>query len=191
MRNLTNKTKMVARKGFTLIELVIVIAIIAILAAIIMPRSGTVFNDAGIASVQESVRAEQTALVRYVAKNHALPTTEDLLVSGGFVAGKPTSGISIGTGAVMANVAGASAGDAAAANGYDLDGNGTADTANESVIEIQINGVTPEDARNISLSIDGAANTPALNAADAKGRVEYPAILAGNTGTVYIYVDGK
>ena len=47
--------------------------------------------------------------------------------------------------------------------------------------------VTTNEAREVSLRIDGETNTPALGAADNVGKVAYAAPVAGLT-TVYIYI---
>ena len=49
-------------KGFTIVELVIVIAVIAILAAVLIPTFSSLINKANITSDQSAVRNMNTAL---------------------------------------------------------------------------------------------------------------------------------
>ena len=62
------------KKGFTLVELVIVIAVIAILAAVLIPTFTSVINRANqSAAVQEWKAAVDEAYVEYVADYHEEP----------------------------------------------------------------------------------------------------------------------
>jgi len=176
------------KKGFTLIEMVIVIAIIGIIASMIMPKTGAAFNDAEILSVVQAAHSLQTGVVQYVAKKNVLPWGEKLIIKEKLMDGSAVDSIKIGT-PRFASGAGDKVG-VGPVNGFDLDGDGTPDTtAAERVVEIIIYRATAEEARAISLKFDKAALTPALGVADNKGRVEY------NAGTgfvnVYIYIESK
>ncbi len=75
-------------KGFTLIEVMVVVVILGILAAFIVPKIIGRPDEAKIAKVKNDVRTLQTALDLYRLDNGAYPTTEqglDALVK------KPTS----------------------------------------------------------------------------------------------------
>ena len=58
------------KKGFTLVELVIVVAVIAILSAILIPTIGTVIKDAKDAAVKSDLRT--------VITNEMVETEEDV-----------------------------------------------------------------------------------------------------------------
>ncbi|MEL1265968.1 pilin [Pseudoxanthomonas putridarboris] len=61
-------------QGFTLIELMIVVAIIAILAAIALPAYSDYTKKAKVSEVITAASASRTAISEFVASNNALPT---------------------------------------------------------------------------------------------------------------------
>lgn len=77
-------------KGFTLIELMVVIVILGILAAIIAPRIIGRTDEAKVTEAKVQIRNFETALKLYKLDNGSYPTTEqglDALVR------KPTAGL--------------------------------------------------------------------------------------------------
>ena len=60
-------------KGFTLVELMIVIAIIALLAAVALPKFASATEAAKVANVQGNLANLRTSLAVYYAKNKAYP----------------------------------------------------------------------------------------------------------------------
>ncbi len=71
--------KKLNRKGFTIVELVIVIAIIAILAAVLIPTFTTVINKANMSKDTQLVRNLNTALVADRTAGKAHNTMQDAL----------------------------------------------------------------------------------------------------------------
>lgn len=63
-------------RGFTLIEIIVAIAILAILTALIVPRVVGKVDDAAIARARSDVQALTTALNLYKLDNYSYPTTE-------------------------------------------------------------------------------------------------------------------
>ena len=63
-------------RGFTLIEIVIAVAILAVLAALMIPRVIGRVDDARTARAQSDVQALTTALNLYRLDNYAYPSTE-------------------------------------------------------------------------------------------------------------------
>ena len=67
------------KKGFTIVELVIVIAVIAILAAVLIPTFTSLINKANISADQQAVRQMNTALAIDEAENGRAETVEQAL----------------------------------------------------------------------------------------------------------------
>jgi len=61
------------QKGFTLIELMIVVAIIGILAAIALPAYSDYTKKAKVSEVMLAASATRTAVAEYAASNNVLP----------------------------------------------------------------------------------------------------------------------
>ncbi len=65
-----------AQRGFTLIEIMVVIVIIGILAALIVPKIMSRPDDARIVAAKQDIGSIMQALKLYKLDNHAYPTTE-------------------------------------------------------------------------------------------------------------------
>ena len=71
--------KRLNQKGFTLVELMVVIAILGVLAAIAIPRFNESTAKANTARIQADLRTIDSASVQYQADNGKMPTKlEDL-----------------------------------------------------------------------------------------------------------------
>ena len=64
------------QRGFTLIEVMVVVVILSILAAIIVPRIMDRPDKARIVKAQSDIRALESALNLYRLDNHDYPTTD-------------------------------------------------------------------------------------------------------------------
>ncbi|WP_018250049.1 type II secretion system protein [Orenia marismortui] len=70
--------RLLKEDGFTLLELLVVIAVIGILAAIVMPQVTGVQDDAQLNSAKASLANIQTALEKYKVDNGEYPTESDV-----------------------------------------------------------------------------------------------------------------
>ncbi|HWR08208.1 type II secretion system protein [Sporomusa sp.] len=77
------------QKGFTLVELMVVIAIIGILAAIAVPKLATSTDSAKVAKIQADLRTIGGALAVYYANHGSYPTTLGALVTENLLAAEP------------------------------------------------------------------------------------------------------
>jgi len=64
------------QRGFTLIEIMIVVVIIGLLAAVIMPQLLGRVDDARVAKAHQDIQAIETALTMYRLDNAKYPTTD-------------------------------------------------------------------------------------------------------------------
>ncbi len=198
-------------QAFTLIEMIGVLAVIAILAALLIPKVFGAINDARINSAVVGCQTVKTALVDHYGKFGRWDCTNGVVLPS---FATPFSGYDtnvlmveslldkpfvtkVGTNSVIqvrSCVAATAAVDGTAA-GYNLSGNaaGNNEATGQYVIEAVIYNVAESDAQAISQRIDGqslstAGVTP--GGADLLGRVKYAAPTGGAGGvtTVYVYL---
>lgn len=75
------------QKGFTLIEIMVVVVILAILASVVVPKIMNRPDEARIAKAKQDIRAMESALGLYKLDNFSYPTTDQGLES---LASKPS-----------------------------------------------------------------------------------------------------
>ncbi|MFW2502614.1 prepilin-type N-terminal cleavage/methylation domain-containing protein [Clostridium diolis] len=75
LKRKNNELSLKKKKGFTLIELIIVIAIIAILAAIAIPKFGAAKHNADVSADQANAKIIATAVANAVAHGDIPDTT--------------------------------------------------------------------------------------------------------------------
>jgi prepilin-type N-terminal cleavage/methylation domain-containing protein len=197
-------------QGFTLIEMIGVLAVIAILASMLIPKIFEAINSARINNTVQSYNAIKTAVMDHYGKygsinfvgvpapGHAAAGAEltaydknTLLVEGlidkAFAARVGTNWIIQAT-AVQAATTAATV-PTGTNEAYDLDGGVTANDAYPAafVVEAVIQGVAIADAIEISERLDGTALSVPAGTADLVGRVKYAAPTGGLT-EVHIYI---
>lgn len=223
MNNVTRPRPVARISGFSLVEMIGVLAIIAILAVVIVPKVFSTIASSRVTSAVGSTTSMKTAVTDFAGKYGTLPLTvaasriDDLLVTAGLLDTRYL--VKIGTQPGAAALAGATWSNAtgtwvatggvsqatqsriicltsvpaavpgAAGTNYMLDGV-TALPAAARVVSAVITGVTLNDARELSLKIDGDTMTQPIGSAlaDTAGKVAYAAPAAAGTTTVYIYL---
>lgn len=188
------------RSGFTLIEMVGVLAVIAILAALLVPKIFAAINESRLNNAVGSINACKTATMNYFAKEGRFTAGADFdaaLLTAGYLE-KPFDSKVTSAGNADCEVVACTNGAANTGTGdFDLDGNGTADEVpvGSNVVQIKLVDVAADDAWELSQRIDGDSGGGLTEAdattADAKGRVVYAAAGADGVTDVYIYIAHK
>lgn len=217
MKLITPPSKRAISEGaFTLIEMIGVLAVIAILAAVLIPKVFDAINNARVSSAAMSINTVKTACVDHYSKYGAFPIDgsqsppktftvsdpqaqqfDNILVKEGFL-DKPFV-VKIGDGTFSPTnsriqlISAAVNQAASGVNGaYNLSGtSSTNETYGTWLIEAVITGVTLADAQALNAAIDGPSPSlgpPAANAADTAGRVEYGTPNAGVVPEVHVYL---
>lgn len=187
------------QQGFTLMEMIGVVAVIAILASMATPMIFDAIRNARVAAFVEDVTVIRTAVARYYEDTGSFPThiptsTTDgqrLLLTNG--TSSPTGGWSGpyldkdvdnpfrdgGYRAVMVT--------ADANYQFDLDGDGNMDTTSASLI--RVDNVTDLDAQRISNILDGDGDVTSGNGAwNVAGRVKRHGTTGNHSHILLIYL---
>lgn len=196
------------RRGFTLIEMVGVLAVIAILAALLIPKIFAAINESRLNNAVTSYNSVKSAAMMYFGKYGTfggvggIPLTaastnwdSTVLLPEGLVE-KPFL-TKVGTNNFVEVHACAALGNAVSGSSDDgtfaLAGGGT-NTAGSGqwVVEAVLQGVAADDAQQLGLRIDGPSFTAGTTNSNAKlnGRVKYD-FAGANMGSVYIYIAHK
>jgi len=199
------------QKGFTLIEMIGVLAVIAILLALLVPKIFEAINSARVNNAAGSCNTIKTAIMDHYGKYGAVglngaaftpyPTYDtSVLLTEGLI-DKPfavrigdsssgASGTRIEVVAAASSLAVGAITPGATPPVYSLDGNATNNVAGTWVAQAVISGVDMADAQALSERLDGRNLSQAVGTttADITGRVEYAAKDANGTTTVYVYL---
>ncbi len=90
-----------AQQGFTLIELMIVVAIIGILAAVALPAYQDYTKRAHVAEGLDLAGGAKTAVAEYYGSQGVWPTTNYLAGVAGTIQGNAVSGVTVGANGVI------------------------------------------------------------------------------------------
>lgn len=71
----------IRQSGFTLLEIMVVVVIIGLLAAVVVPKFLTNVDDARVSKAKQDIQALETALTMYKLDNYVYPTTDQGLKS--------------------------------------------------------------------------------------------------------------
>ncbi len=218
MKTLIKTTKKAL--GFTLVEMIGVLAVIAILSAMLIPKIFEAINSARIEHAAGAVNTVRTAVASHYSKYGAFADADGaFFTSAGILDAQAVDAADFDTLVLMKDrmidkrftvkcgdqldtnlvrvrqieAAGTTAAIDATTASYDFDG--VADVVDTDdgalVVEAVITGVNAADAKALKEMIDGNDLTnpiPAIGAESHLGRVKYPAIAAGATGTVLCYL---
>jgi general secretion pathway protein G len=80
-----------ARRAFTLIEILIVVVILGILAAIVIPQFTEASDDAARSSVRSTLQVLRSQHELYKFKSGAPPSSVSVLVTEGYLQADPTT----------------------------------------------------------------------------------------------------
>lgn len=87
-------------KGFTLVEILIVVVILGILAAIVVPQFASATADAQAGNIKAQIKSVQNQIELYKARNNQYPPLATLfadLVAGGYIKAPPVNPACPGT----------------------------------------------------------------------------------------------
>ncbi|MDX8413746.1 MAG: prepilin-type N-terminal cleavage/methylation domain-containing protein, partial [Mariprofundales bacterium] len=147
------------QRGFTMIEMIGVLAVIAILASIVAPKIFDAINESKINTFASNIQAVQTAVASYYKDTGTLPSTTTKLITdtatgwnGPYLDKNVTemfSSISAGTITFTNSTP-------SGTNNFDIDGDGNGDyTAKSTILELDFSAMSVADARAVSGVIDG------------------------------------
>lgn len=211
------QTKIENSRGYTLIEIIGVIAIIAILAAVLTPRVINVIARGKVNSTAQSLASLKTATTDYVVKNGSIPLRDGTgatngavatgrfdadLIAGGFLEklfacaiGSQTFDDSALTGRIhVRSQTAASAGTVAAptatvgGTNFNLDRDSA--TPEFTTSQVVASAFIPGVAIGDAIALNKICDGDANTGtgADVVGRCIYSAAAVDNTVTVYVYV---
>lgn len=199
------------RRAFTMIEMVGVLAVIAILAGLLVPRVFSVITSAKVSAASFGISTVKSAAMMYYGKYGKFGTTNGLSIAStnlpflgydsnvllreGFLDKPFDSPIGTASVQLVAALATSTAPDGTNA-AFNLDGNSSYpnDAGNGSVVlEVVFSNMALEDAREINRRIDGenAILGESSTGTDTLGAVKYVYSGGAQTGSVYVYLAHK
>lgn len=196
------KNQKCTNSAFTLIEMIGVLAVIAILAALLIPKIFEAINSARVNNCVVSYNTVKTAVMDHYGKYGSLNSyfgTNDMttpqlnsydntLLSEGLL-DKPFT-VKLGTNAFVQAVVPGSSGGGGGTAGYSLTTNSSInDVVGASyVVEAVVQGVALQDAYDVSSRLDGALlSSGSVTNSDSIGRIKYT-VSGSSPTTLYMYI---
>ncbi len=170
------KTPSSSRSGFSLVEMIGVLAIIAILAAIILPNVFSTIASSRVTNAAASINSMKTSVTEFAGKFGTLPVTnansrvDDLLFTAGIVAGRFTT--KIGTQPTATSPVAATW---TRTNGAWTAAGGASQATQSRIICLNSNTTSPSTANGANFQLSGTINIPA-------GSRVVSAVIPGLTG---------
>ena len=199
------------RRAFTMIEMVGVLAVIAILAGLLVPRVFSVITSAKVSAATFGLSTVKSASMMYYGKYGKFGTTNGIAIAStnlpflgfdsnvllreGFLDKPFDSPIGTASVQLVAAISTATAPDGSN-SAFNLDGNSSYpnDAGNGSmVLQVVFSNIALEDAREINRRIDGdnAVLGESSAGTDILGAVKYISSSGAQTGNVYVYLAHK
>ena len=175
-------------RAFTLIEMIGVLAVIAILASLLVPKIYEAINSARISQAVLSVQTIKTAVMEHYAKFYSLassngvplafnndyPGFDRVLLGEGLIDQPFKLRIDPSAFLLLRAVPTSTVVDAGSATAYDLDGDGNSDLGTAHfILEVFFANLPHADAMALNDRLDGAQLGEGLTGTDLKGRVIY------------------
>lgn len=188
------------QKGFTLMEMIGVIAVIAILASMATPMIFEAIRNARISAQAEGINALRTAVAQYYSDTGEFPVHNPASTAAGarrLMADHSSTPIAGWNGPYiekeLENHIGTSqiylSNQTSASYQFDLDGDGTVDTSDVSVL--RLDGVSDAEAEKLSDILDGDAGGSGSAAWNAAGRVKRFGTNSDHASVLLVYISRR
>lgn len=203
----TSTSRRSSPQGFTLVEMIGVLAIIAVLASLLLPRIFAAINDARVTSAALAINSVRSASMTYFGKYGrfgdvngvaitdlttpaATNWAQEVLLRGGFLERAFETKISDGSFLYLTNCVTAGTDPTGANDAYDFDNLPPVNNASGGryVLQAILSNVALEDARELNRKLEGdALGDGGDSPVDNKGQVKYN-FTGSQTGTVKVYI---